>query len=102
MQVAEEMGEITSSSALHCTSVAFVAGEGGGRDMERPEGFHGSPRGERGISQGTLLLGKWFWTFDPFLKSWRLTAPASPHLSAVRLGQGARAPTRGVGWIGEG
>lgn len=80
MQVAEEMGEITSSSALHCASVASVAGKRGSRDMERPEGFHVSPSGERGISQGTLLLGKWFWTFDPFLKSWRLPAPASPRV----------------------
>ena len=56
--------------------MASVAGEGGGRDMERPEGFHVSPRGERGISQGTLKLGELFGNLNPFLKPWRLLAPA--------------------------
>lgn len=105
MQVAEEMGKITSSSGLSCQSAASVSGEGGRRDTERPEGFHVRLRGERGISQGTLKFREIFGSLNPFLKPWRLLsqwdAPAA-ELSAVRWGQGARAPPGGTGWIGKG
>jgi len=75
MQVEEQIGKITSSSALRCPSAASVSGEGDRRNMERPEGFHMSPRGEGGISQGTLKLEEGFGNLKPFLKPWRLPAP---------------------------
>lgn len=54
--------------------MASVAGEGSGRDMEKPEGFHVSPRPEKGVSQGVLKLGEFFGKLNPFLKVWRLPA----------------------------
>lgn len=42
--------------------------------MEKPEGFHVSPRPEKGVSQGVLKLGELFGKLNPFLKVWRLLA----------------------------
>lgn len=85
--------------------MASVAGEGGGKDMERPEGFHVSPRGERGIFQGTLKLGELFRNLNPFLKPWRLLAPVGCCCSQAEYremgtgSQGSRG-TDGMGWKG--
>lgn len=59
MQVMEGEGKIMSSHPHLLRAVISVPGEGSGREVERPEGFHVSPGPEKGISQGILTRAFW-------------------------------------------
>lgn len=102
MQVMEERGKNCPHLLRAGTS---IAGEGSGRDMERPEGFPMTPRPEKGISQGILKSGVLFGNLNPFLRLWRLLVPqdaAADTLRAVRWGQRSRAPAGRTGLTGKG
>lgn len=78
-------------------AVTSVAGNGSGRDMERPEGLHVCPRPEKGISQGMLKLEELFGNLNPFLKLWRLPAPSGcccRHTEYPEMGTGIQGSCR--------